>query len=132
MRRQIKKLALLAVFGLASVSCTKENVVNDTDIVVTAYTASYIVDGQQFYLNPQTDEEWSAFLDRMLALAEEGYTVHFWRAGVQASSSKEKLTYTTGNYEEAKEWCKQKKDEGYWVTITYDQLTGQYTCIAVR
>ena len=125
-------MALMAVLGLATASCTKEDVANDTGIVVGTYTASYLVDGQQYYANPQTDEEWSAFLDRMLALAKEGYTVQFWRDGVQASSAKEKVTYTTNDYEDAKAWCKQKKDEGYWVTITYDHETGTYTCIDIR
>ena len=90
MKNQIKMMALLAVFGLAASSCTKENVVYDTEVLATAHTVTYIVDGRQYYDNPQTEEEWSLFLDRMVALAEEGYTVQFWRGDVQTSATKEK------------------------------------------
>ena len=132
MKNQIKMMALLAVFGLAASSCTKENVVYDTEVLATAHTVTYIVDGRQYYDNPQTEEEWSLFLDRMVALAEEGYTVQFWRGDVRTDSTKEKVTYSTPNLQEAKAWCSQKMAEGYIVTMTYNQATGEYDCIAIK
>ena len=131
-KQKIRLVVLSAVLCVLSVSCEKEKVTDGATIVATTYAATYIVDGQQYYDNPQTEEEWTVFIDRMLALAEEGYTVQFWRSGVQASATKEKITFTTTNHAEAVEWCKQKKNEGYAVTISYDQGTGVYTCIAVK
>ena len=125
-------MALMAVLGLAVTSCTKENLVEEMNVVAMTHSVVYIVDGRQYYDNPKTEEEWSVFLDRMIALAEEGHSVQFWRNDVQTSSTKEKVTYTTNNYEDAKAWCKQKINEGYNVTMSYDQATGVYTCIAVR
>ena len=133
MKSQIKMKALLAVMiGLAASSCTKENVVYGTETLAPTHTVTYIVDGQQYYDNPQTYEDWSVFLDRMVALAEEGYTVQFWRGNVQTSATKEKVTYSTSNLQEAKAWCKQKIDEGYIVTMTYNQATGKYDCVAYK
>ena len=132
MKKQIKMMALLVVLGLTAASCTKENAMDGIGDVATSYSAIYIVEGQHYYANPQTEEEWSLFLDRMFALAEEGYTVQFMRNGVQTSSTKEKVTYTTTSLSDAKAWCRQKVEDGYDVTMTYDQQTGVYTCIAVR
>ena len=132
MNKQIKMMALLAVLGLMAASCSKENTMTGIGDVATSYSAIYIVEGQHYYSNPQTEEEWSAFLDRMFALAEEGYTVQFRRNGVQMSSAKEKVTYTTTSLSDAKAWCKQKVEEGYSVNMTYNQQTGVYTCVAVR
>lgn len=131
---KLKSIVLLAVLGLAVASCTKENVTDDTYVVATASSVTYFIDGQQYYANPQTDEEWSAFLDRMLALAKEGYTVRFERTGVgqQTNVAKEKVTYITDNEKDAKLWAAQMVLHGYQVTITFDQTTGKYTCVAVR
>lgn len=132
MKNRIKLMALLAVLAVTATGCTKENVEDNMGIVATTHSVTYIVDGQQYYANPQTEEEWSLFLDRMFALTEEGRTVNFWRSDVQTSSTKEKVTFTTTSLLDAKAWCKQKANEGYTVTMTYDQETGEYTCIAIK
>lgn len=132
--KKVKSIVLLAVLGLTLAGCTKENVAEDTCVVAAASSVTYFINGQQYYANPQTDAEWSAFLDRMLALAEEGYAVRFVRTGVsqQASAAKEKVVYTTTSYQDAKLWAAQMALQGYEVTITFDQQTGKYTCIATR
>ena len=132
MKNQIKVMALFTVLGLVATSCTKESAMDGIGVVATTQSAVYIVDGQQHYANPQTDEEWSAFLDSMFALVEEGHTVQFWRSSVQTSSTKEKVTYTTTSLSDAKAWCDQKANEDYIVTMTYNQETGEYNCIAVK
>ena len=131
---KIKSIVLLAALGLTLASCTKENVANDTYVVAATASVTYFVNGQQHYANPQTEEEWSVFLDRMFALAEEGYAVRFWRTDTyqQTAAAKEVVTYTTHEYKQAKQWALEKELEGYVVTITYNQQTGEYTCIAVR
>jgi hypothetical protein len=120
--------------GLLFASCTKEDATDNIGVVSTASNVTYFVNGQQGYADPQTDEEWSMFLDRMFALAEEGYVVRFGRTDMfrQACMTKEKVTYTTTDYNDAKLWAFHRTLEGYEVTITYDQQTGKYTCIAIR
>ena len=129
-----KLIAVLVLLGLAAVGCTKENVVEDTLVVATVtQSASYTVDGIQYYANPQNDDEWSDFLDRMIALAEEGHAVQFWRNDIQrGNATKEVITYTTTDVELAQKWAKQKMEEGYVVTISFNQESGEYTCIAVK
>lgn len=127
------KLAIVfTLLGLAMVGCTQDSVFSNTQSESSTFSVTYIVQGRSYYENPITDEEWSSFLDRMLALAEEGYTVQFWGAGTPTYPSKEKITHTTTSQDEAKEWCRTKEEEGYRVTLTYNQATGVYTCIAVK
>lgn len=131
---KINKIVLLAAMLLCLAGCTKENVAGDTHDGAATSSVTYLVGGQRYYSNPQTDEDWSAFFDRMFALAKEGYAVRIVRtdANRQVNTSKEKVTYTTDNYNDAKAWAKQKTLEGYEVTITFNQQTGIYTCIATR
>ena len=69
---RIELMLFLALIGCVTTSCTKEELTEKPSAVVSAQSATYVVDGQQYYANPQTDEEWAAFFDRMLALAKEG------------------------------------------------------------
>lgn len=130
---KLKLVAFMAVLGLTLGSCTKE-VVDDASIVTAPSSVTYFINGEQHYANPQTEEEWSDFLDRMFALAKEGNVVRFERstAGGQGCVTKEKETFTTNDFTKAKAWAFQKELEGYVVTITYDQQSGEYTCIAIR
>ena len=132
--RKIKLMLFLALFGCETVSCTKEEMIKEQYSVAACQSATYVVDGQQYYANPQTDEEWAAFFDHMFALAEEGHTVQFWRNGQkpQFASTKEVETFKTKNREEALKWVKDKEDQGYTVTMTFNQQTREYTCIAIR
>ena len=80
------------------------------------------------------EQAWADFLQRMLALAEEGYQVTVSRntGTAQYAMSKEVVTYTTKKKAEAYAWMEQKLEEGYMVTIEFNPQTGEYTCIAVR
>ena len=133
-RRIFRLFVFLSVMGCVTTSCTKEELTEKPSAVVSAQSATYVVDGQQYYANPQTDEEWAAFFDRMLALAKEGHTIQFWRNGLrqQFASTKEVVTFTTTDKEKARKWAAEKTEEGFVVTIMFNQQTGEYTCIAVR
>ena len=133
-KARIKLMAVLVLLGLAAAGCTKENVVEDNVVVaIVTQSTSYTVDGILYYANPQNDDEWSEFLDRMIALAEEGHAVQFWRNDNQrCNAAKEVVTYTTTDVNKAKKWAAEKMEEGYVVSISYNQQTGEYTCIAVR
>lgn len=132
--RKITSIVLLAMLGTVMTSCSKETMVEDTCIISTTSSATYYINGQQYYAEPRTESEWSAFLDYMLALAREGYTVRFERMNSQQQIevAKEKVTYTTKDFNKAKAWSMQMALQGYSVTISYNQETGEYTCIAVR
>ena len=129
----LKLIAALALPCIAFTGCTKEN--NEpTAVVVTSQSAIYVVDGEWLYANPQNEVEWSDFVSHLIALAEEGHSVQFWRneSQLRDNSSKVIVTFTTTNSDEAKKWATEKIDEGYTISITYDHQTGIYTCVAIK
>ena len=135
MRKTITTIALFAVLGTLAVSCQKENIIDETNIVAengTVYTVSYAVDGVTHQITLVGDEAWHDFLSRMFALAEEGRTVTFFNeeAASRVIPSKLVETFTTSNKEEAYQWAEKKGNEGYTVTVVFDQETGIYTCYA--
>ena len=57
-KQRTKLIAVLVLLGLAAAGCTKEDVVDNTYVVVTvSQSASYTVDGIQYYANPRNDDE---------------------------------------------------------------------------
>ena len=70
----------------------------------------------------------------IIDLTKEGNTVRIMNKNVTycETFSKETIKYITKNQKEANEWTFQRLLEGYNVTMTYNQETGEYTCIAVR
>ncbi|MBQ9864884.1 MAG: hypothetical protein IJM33_06040 [Bacteroidales bacterium] len=127
-------IILFALLGLTLTSCTKEAIDDGTYAVAAEPTVTYFVNGQMHSENLQSEMELAAFFDRMLALAEEGYQVRIRRNDIpqQVLAAKEKVTFTTTSYAEAKAWANKKVNEGYEVTMTFNQETGEYTCIAIR
>ena len=132
MKKTIRTVVLFAVLGLAAAGCQKDNFVAP-QTTVTEMTISYYV-GDRYGSTVLTDDAaWDAFLDRMLALAREGYEVTiFSGSSINGTSSKEVITYTTTSEGEAKEWAKDMSHQGYNVSISYDDETGIYTCIAFK
>jgi len=70
----------------------------------------------------------------MLALAEEGHTVSFRNeeTALRGDSSKDVVTYTTTSHDDAYKWADKMSNEGYTVTIRFDNETGIYTCNAIK
>ena len=137
MSKTLTTIALFAVLGTLAVSCQKENIIDETNIVAendTVYKVSYTVDGVTHQLTLVGDEAWHDFLNRMVALAEEGHEVSFRNeeASLRAVSTKEKVTYTTTNQDEELVWSEMMIKDGYTVTISYDKASGIYTCIAIK
>ena len=138
MNKSIKTVALLAVLSVAAVGCQKETITVEPQTGVeassTVYMVRYSVNGVMHTETLIGEQAWADFLQRMLALAEEGYRVTMSKSANTAlySESKEVVTYTTKDKKAAQLWITQKLEEGYEVTMDYNQQTGEYTCIAVR
>lgn len=137
MKKVTITIALLAVLSTLAVSCQKEK---DFDLAqieaeqITIYKVSYTIDGTTYHIILRSDDAWHDFLERMVALAEEGHRVSFRNENTssQVSSSKEIITYTTTNHDDALKWAEKKVNEGYFVTIEFDKRTGIYTCTAIK
>ena len=135
MKQNVKTVALLAVLSMAAVSCQKENDVlplGGSEQTTGTIQVLYSINGEVFQA-ALSESEWNAFVERMLALAREGYEVSFSKNGSSLSSqSKEKVVFVTKKEQEAQEWASTMTNEGYIVTITYDENTGEYTCVAIK
>lgn len=137
MRKTFTTIALFAVLGTLAVSCQKENIIDETNIVAengSVYKVSYTVDGVTHQLTLVGDEAWHDFLNRMVALAEEGHEVSFRNkeAASRVVSTKEKVTFTTTDHDEAYAWAEAMLKDGYTVSIHFDKETGIYTCYAIN
>lgn len=139
MKQPIKTVALLAVLGMAAVGCQKENIelpnqktaVSDT---ATVYTVRYAIDGVAHLTTLHGEAEYSAFVYGLLTLAEQGHEVLFHNA-FQASgdaATREVVTYTTGDKDEAHDWACRMEKEGYKVSIKYDAENNEFICVARR
>ena len=137
MNRTLTTIALISVLSMGAVSCQKEMIVEPQGAISevgTVYTVRYAINGITHTETLIGKKARTEFLMRMLALAEEGYRVEVIENGetYQYDSTKEVLTFTTHNKKEAYDWMDEKLQEGYAVTITFDQETGEYKCIAIR
>ena len=136
MKTSIKSVALFVAFSLAAAGCQKETIVDNnvvTGEVSSMQTVTYMINGEISSLVIQNDEEWMAFLNWMVALAEEGKQVRFFRGNVEERGlKKEVVTYTTKSHDDAVAWANEMSNAGYEVSIDFDEKTGVYTCIAMR
>ena len=137
-KRTIKIMALLAVLSVAAVSCQKENLVPSTPAEVitdnqAVYIYQYEVNGIRSRITLRGEAERADFINRMLALAKEGNTVSFFdETQYTQNFTKEDVTYSTNDKEDALNWASGMLDLGYAVTIEYDKNKGIYNCTASR
>ena len=137
MKKLIIPATLLAMLSLTTVSCQKENLVETAIQSVensAARTIRYTVNGTAYRQVIHSDEDLDALMLTLFALAREGYTVRVIdeNTNLCETCAKEKVTYTTKNKNDAIAWSLEKINEGYDVTISFNQETGEYTCVATR
>ncbi len=137
MKKVIIPMALFAMISLTNVSCQKENLVETAIQSVensAARTIRYTVNGTAYRQVIHSDEDLDALMLTLFALAREGYTVRVIdeNTNLCETCAKEKVTYTTKNKNDAIAWSLEKINEGYDVTISFNQDTGEYTCVATR
>lgn len=134
MKKQIKTLAIFIALSMVAASCQKDEVLSPIPVgqEASANIVNYTVDGKSFQALIISDQDWSEFLYRMLALAEEGRTVTISSQVSATSSTKETVTYTTTSKPDAYTWAGNMIAQGYDVTVTYDNTTGVFTCTAVK
>ena len=135
MKMYFKTAALLAALTLVATACQKENEVYPivgTEQTMETIHVVYSINGEVFQAT-LSESEWDAFVERMLALAREGYEVSFSKnRSTLSSQSKERVTFTTKDEKKALDWADEMSNQGYSVTITFDQNTGEYTCVAEK
>ena len=134
MKINFKKFALIAVLGLTATGCQKENMLplSGNEQTMETIQVVYSINGEVFQTT-LSESEWDAFLERMMALAREGYEISFSKnRSSLTSQSKEIVTFVTTSEQKAHAWSNEMLNQGYEVTISYNHKTGEYTCIATR
>lgn len=126
-------MVMAAVIAVLAASCQKENAIVDTPTASTypAGTVNYIVGKVSNSRTVESAEQWNALVDECFDGADEGHLVTIAH-GVTTNPSKERLTYTTESRETAMAWVKAKYEEGYDVTLWYDEEQGRYICVASK
>lgn len=137
MSKKITTFALIAVLAFTAVSCQKDesnSTISSAETNATVHTVRYTIDGMQRTISLVGNKAWHDFINRMFALAEEGREVSFCNeeAFSSVAISKEIITHTTYNKDEAYKWAEEMYDKGYGVTISYDEKTKTYTCYAIK
>ena len=100
----------------------------------TVYTVQYAVNGVLHSITISNDSEWDAFMQTVFALSREGYDVRIMDENRPANgfSTKDTQVYTTSSEANASTWTKEKVKTGYQVSISYDETSGVYTCVAQK
>ena len=136
MKLTIRTVAAFALLSVTLTGCQKEEQLPmqqmQLETAVSVYSVCYDVDGT-IYRQAVVGEH--ALLDLMhylTSLANEGYTIHVWNTESQNSgyATKETVTFTTRDRNEADEWSAMMVLDGYSVTMYYKN--GEYTCIATK
>lgn len=138
MKKTIRTVALIAALCVTAAGCQKETI-NPTGNVTIASehirTATYTVDGAMHRVTLLNDEAWMAFIHSLTDLAKGGHSVTIVNETIYtnpASSTKDKVVYTTDDQTDAEKWAAKMIDKGYAVTIEYNPTTGIWTCTAIK
>ena len=134
MKKNLFFFALVAVLATMAVSCQKENNLDPQSTVAeigSVRTVNYSIDGTVGQVVLYGENEWSNFLDKMMTLSLQGHNVNFSINEYYTNiGAKETEVKTTTSSNEAKDWSDEKANQGYQVSVSYDNGNGQYTCVA--
>ena len=130
MKKTTLIITLAAVLGLVAVSCHDEPVVPTPGPVVR--NVGYVACGNQHQTTVTGDDSWHSLLDTLFAAAEGGCRVTFWNPDAMGSKQADTVTISTADRREAYRWGEEMYDQGYIVSIVYDENTSTYRGTAVK
>ena len=129
-------VTLFSLLGMLAVGCQKEEFADNVSAVEesqASFSLRYSLNGSSYYVSFQTEEDFNAFVEQLIALAREGYEVQMTDGRtLRAQSSKETVTYDAKTQADAEAWAEDKVKQGYTVTISYDHVNELYHCVATR
>lgn len=137
MNKTTKTVALFSVLSLMAVGCQKENVtdyVPETSIAEasTVYTVQYVVDSVLHNATLHSKSERAELFRQLLAMAKNGHEVVFYDGNKteQCAATKEVVHYSTADEDDALKWVSNMYDNGYKVTVSFDEKKKVYNCVA--
>lgn len=137
MNKTYVKLSLMAMLATVVSGCQKETLteVECPAVVVAEQNAvHYTIDGIPYSIVIYNDDEWSEFMKSMMSQSRNGRRVVIEKGNRDSRdmATKETLVYTTTDESSASKWTKEKVAAGYVVTMSYNEKTKEFICIAVR
>lgn len=122
-------MVVAAMVAAVATGCQKEEKAA-VDRVVTRQV-EYSVDNVKRSVTVEGDAAWRELLDDCMAQVEGGHLVHIGHGG-GSYPAKERVTYVTESREAAMAWVGDRFNEGYDVTMWYDEEEGKYVCVASK
>ncbi|MBR4229527.1 MAG: hypothetical protein IKR83_02315 [Bacteroidales bacterium] len=137
MKKAFIKATFIALIGVAASGCQKEatpETIGNLTVSENVRTVCYTVDGRIHWATFHDDASWDEFVRVLFTMAKEGHQVSFiiTSSATHSSQTKDVVTYTTDDENDAKKWAKKMADEGYNVYIEFDAETGIWTCTATK
>ena len=121
------------VFSMANISCQKEDDGVVAEQAVESRCVNYSINGIQFQIFIQNEEQFKTLMNRLLELCEQGCTVSVWDENTyQNIGCKITETFEHENKEVVNEWATKMSEDGYRVTIKFDYKRKIYVGIAVK
>lgn len=138
MKITFKTIALFAALSLTAMSCQKEEIVSfiqeeSVSNETALNTMLYSVDGVQHAIILHSESDYQNFIHEMMNLARLGHNVVFCdENNVNQSVTKDVVYYSTSSQAEAESWALKMVKDGYQVTVSYDENTKMYNCVAIK
>ncbi len=137
MKQTIRTFAAFALLGITLAGCQKEEQLpmqqnSQTETVSIVYEVSYSINGTYHHQRVNGEQNLRDLMQQLMALGNNGYSIHIRNASVTSEvfHTKEKVTFTTRNEEEAINWSIKMISNGYNVEIT--EQDGVFVCVAVK
>ena len=137
MNRKTFFMVLTALWGLTMIACQKEQAVVKEQATVpqcspTAYTLSYMVDGNVQLTSFQSTDELNTFVLNLMSSVGDGHTVTLLSDNYYFTTvpTKDVLIFRTVSDTVAAAWATEKFIQGYNVTVKFDTETNEYVCMA--
>lgn len=129
--------ALLALSCIAPTSCSKENKQTSMNLTSESHTGRvirYSINRTDYRCIIRNNEDWITPISNILALSREGFTIRITdeNHAYRESLTKKTVTLTNKGKSEVDEWIFKKLLERYEVIVSYNDNTGEYTCIATK
>ena len=130
MKKRTIAMVLAAAMMVLAAGCQKEEATQVAP-ASTVRAVEYSIDNNRQHVTVEGTAEWQALLGECLDRAAEGHLVNISH-GAGANYAKERQVYATESRNAALAWVDARFNEGYDVTMWYDEEEGKYICVASK
>lgn len=128
--KKISIVMVLAAMMVLAAGCQKEEATQSTPVNAVR-SVEYMIDNNRQHVTVTGDAEWQKLLGECLDSAAAGHLINISH-GTGANYAKERQVYATESRDAALAWVDARFNEGYDVTMWYDEEEGKYICVASK